>query len=124
MPIGKVMLDRNQIMSSRRGMYPCPSFGFFYSITSFFLFTGIEQWFPLKPIIKDEEIQGELLVEVMLDEFSEVSISVSWTCRFKTITHFLFPLLGVSSWGGHPGGSQVHLDHSLAFVLSGVWHLL
>ena len=33
---------------------------------------GIEKWFPLKPIIKDEEVQGDLLVEIMIDEFSEV----------------------------------------------------
>ena len=33
---------------------------------------GIEKWFPLKPIIKDEEVQGDLLVEIMIDEFNEV----------------------------------------------------
>ena len=33
---------------------------------------GVDQWFPLKPISKDDEIQGELLVEIMIDEYSEV----------------------------------------------------
>lgn len=38
---------------------------------------GIEQWFPLKPIVKDEEIRGELLVEIMIDEYSEVGVASS-----------------------------------------------
>ena len=29
---------------------------------------------PLVPISRDDEVQGELLVEVMLDEFSEVRL--------------------------------------------------
>ena len=37
------------------------------------LHLGIDKWFPLKPIIKNEEIQGELLVEIMIDEYNEVS---------------------------------------------------
>ena len=39
---------------------------------SHYFILGIEKWFPLKPIIKDEEVQGDLLVEIMIDEFSEV----------------------------------------------------
>ena len=41
-------------------------------ITCFFTL-GIDKWFSLKPIIKNEEIQGELLVEIMIDEYNEVS---------------------------------------------------
>uniref|UniRef100_A0A1X7U651 Ras GTPase-activating protein n=2 Tax=Amphimedon queenslandica TaxID=400682 RepID=A0A1X7U651_AMPQE len=49
-PIGKVRLDRDSIMGSPR---------------------GLDSWFPLKPISKDDEIQGELLAEIMIDEYSD-----------------------------------------------------
>jgi RAS protein activator-like 1 len=49
-PIGKVKLDREKIMSNPR---------------------GVEAWFPLIPITKDDEIQGDLLVEIMIDEYTD-----------------------------------------------------
>ena len=33
--------------------------------------TGLDCWLPLKPINKDDMVQGDLLVEVMIDEFTE-----------------------------------------------------
>jgi hypothetical protein len=36
-----------------------------------FTITGVEGWFPLIPITKDDEIQGDLLVEIMIDEYTD-----------------------------------------------------
>lgn len=37
--------------------------------------TGIDKWFQLTPIHKDDEVQGEILVEASIDTYSEVNAS-------------------------------------------------
>ena len=39
---------------------------------------GLDSWFPLKPISKDDEIQGELLAEIMIDEYSDVRDDIEY----------------------------------------------
>ena len=34
---------------------------------------GIDKWFQLTPIHKDDEVQGEILVEMSIEQFGEVS---------------------------------------------------
>jgi RAS protein activator-like 1 len=46
-PLGKVMLDRDSILNSPR---------------------GLDKWFPLTAATKHDEVQGEVLVEIMLTE--------------------------------------------------------
>ncbi len=41
---------------------------------------GIDKWFPLTPIHKDDEVQGEVLVEMNIEQFGEVS-----RCRVEGI---------------------------------------
>ena len=36
---------------------------------------GIDKWFSLTPIHKDDEVQGEILVEISIEQFGEVSES-------------------------------------------------
>ena len=34
---------------------------------------GIDKWFPLTPISKDDSVQGEILVEMTMEQYTEVS---------------------------------------------------
>lgn len=38
---------------------------------------GVDKWFPLTPIHKDDEVQGEILIEINIEQFADVSIIVS-----------------------------------------------
>ena len=40
------------------------------------LITGLEKWFPLTPISREDEVQGEILVETSLESYGEVSVGV------------------------------------------------
>lgn len=65
-PLGKVMLDRESIINSPRGWSlspPPPPLRF-----SVLLVTGLDKWFPLMAATKHDEVQGEVLVEIMLTE--------------------------------------------------------
>ena len=90
------MLDREKIVSSARGKSRL-SVNILLFIHSLALSIGIEKWFPLKQIVKDEEIQGELLVEIMIDEYGEVrNISVQYVFTSLSLLLYLphpFPLL-------------------------------
>ena len=46
-PLGKVLLDRDSIINSPR---------------------GLDRWFPLTAATKHDEVQGEVLVEIMLTD--------------------------------------------------------
>ena len=40
-----------------------------------FCYAGLDKWFPLTPISRDDEVQGEILVEMSLENFGEVHMS-------------------------------------------------
>ena len=56
---------------------------------------GLDRWFPLKPIKKDD-VQGELLVEIMMDEFTEEmyrGVITLVEARYAIVALFLNPFL-------------------------------
>lgn len=57
-PLGKVLLDRAAIIKSPR---------------------GLDKWFPLTPISRDDDVQGEILVEFALEYFGEDTKRISMT---------------------------------------------
>ena len=40
------------------------------------LCVGVDKWFPLTPIHKDDEVQGEVLIEINIEQFGDVSMHV------------------------------------------------
>ncbi len=42
---------------------------------------GLDKWLPLTPISRDDQVQGEVLVETRLESYGEVSIERAYDYR-------------------------------------------